>query len=309
MKLTPGDDVLDLLGRAQRDVLIVAPFIRARALVRLLDRVLPTASITVVTRWRPADLLAGASDLDVFDLAQSRSVRLLLRHDLHAKLFAADDQCLVGSANVTDTALGWRTPANLELITPIARTAPSIIRFEEELLAGAVPATAQDKQRLRELVDRLASQASIVIAEAADDQTTPGLLAPDWVPRTMNPEELYLVYAGDGERVSRRALHAMHDELAHLGVAPGMSEGDFRAWVAATITQTPLIRGVTQRIEEQGAMTEPALEQLLAGLGVATSDYPAHQGLVAIQRWLDYFLPDQYQTTQDSIKIIRATNL
>ena len=58
-----------------------------------------------------------------------------------------------------------------------------------------------------------------------------------------------------------------------------------------------------------GSMTEPALEQLLAGLGIPASDYPAHQGLVAIQRWLDYFLPAQYQTTQDSIKIIRATNL
>ena len=309
MTLMPGDDVLDLLSGARRDVLIVAPFIRARALERLLDRVLPEATITVVTRWRPADLLAGASDLDVFVLAQSRSAQLLLRHDLHAKLFAADDDCLVGSANVTDTALGWRTPANLELLVPIARTAPSIIRFEEELLVGAVPATAQDVQRLRDLVDRLASQASIVIAETADDQTTPGLLAPDWVPRTMNPEELYLVYTGDGSRVSRRALHAMRDEIAQLGVVPGMSEGDFRAWVAASITQTPLIRGVTQRIEEQGAMTEPALEQLLASIGISTSDYPAHQGLVAIQRWLDYFLPAAYQTTQDSIKIIKATNL
>ena len=215
----------------------------------------------------------------------------------------------MGSANVTDTALGWRTPANLELLVPIARTAPSIIRFEEALLVGAVPATAQDVQRLQDLIDRLASQPSIVIAETADDQTTPGLLAPDWVPRTMNPEELYLVYAGDGEQVSRRALHAMRDEIAQLGVAPGMSEDDFRAWVAASITQTPLIRGITQRIEEQGSMTEPALEQLLAGLGIPASDYPAHQGLVAIQRWLDYFLPAQYQTTQDSIKIIKATNL
>lgn len=238
--ITSGSAALSVLGRS------TLPTRRADVPWRAPQR------DTVVTRWRPADLLAGASDLDVFDLAQSRSARLLLRHDLHAKLFAADDECLVGSANVTDTALGWRTPANLELLVPIARTAPSIIRFEDELLADAVPATAQDVQRLQDLIDRLASQASIVIAEIADDQTTPGLLAPDWVPRTMNPEELYLVYAGDGEQVSRRALHAMRDEIAQLGVAPGMSEDDFRAWVAASITQTPLIRGITQRIEEHG---------------------------------------------------------
>ena len=306
---TPGDDVTSLLSDAQDNALIVAPFIRAAALARLLDSVPHGVEISVVTRWRPADLLAGASDLDVFDITEALSIPLMLRHDLHAKLFAADDRCLVGSANVTDTALGWRTPSNLELLTSVSRTTPDIVEFEQTLLAGAVRATEEQRDRLRELVDRLSDQPAIVIPETADDETTPGLLLPSWVPRIMNPDELYFVYTGEEHRVSRTAVAVMREELAQIGVAPGMGEADFRAWVAAAIAQTPLVGGVMERIDTDGAITEAALEELLDRIGIDVSAYSAHDGLQVLQRWLTHFLPNQYQTAQDSIKLIKAKDM
>ena len=75
-----------------------------------------------MTRWRLADLLAGVADLGVYDAAVAKGAHLYLRYDLHAKLFVADDRCLVGSANVTDTALGWRSPENLELLVTVLRS-------------------------------------------------------------------------------------------------------------------------------------------------------------------------------------------
>ena len=302
----PGDDLTSLLSSAERSALIVAPFIRTAALARLLDSIPDEVETSVVTRWRPADILAGASDLDIFDLTEARTVPLLLRHDLHAKLFAADDRCLVGSANVTDIALGWRAPSNLELLTPVSRAASRIVAFEDALFAGAVRATREQQDRLRDLVERLSDQPHIVIAETAEDAPTPGLLLPNWAPRTKNPDELYLVYTGDEARVSRTALPAMREELAQLGIVPGIGEADFRAWIAATIAQTPLVGGVMQRIDEEGSMTEAALKQLLDDLGVGAGNYPAHEGLQVLQRWLTHFLPAQYQTTQDSIKLIQA---
>lgn len=306
---TPGDDVTSLLSGAQRDVLIVAPFIRSEALTRVLDSIPDGVETTVVTRWRPADVLAGASDLEVFDLAESRSIPLFLRHDLHAKLFAADDKCLVGSANVTQTALGWRFPANLELMTSARRTAPEIVEFEHSLLSGVVRATMQQRDRLRDLVERLSDQPAIIIPEIPDDGNTPGLLLPSWVPRIMNPDELYLVYSDAADQVSRAATPMMRKELEQLGVAPGMGEADFRLWVAAAITQTPLVSGVMQSIDEQGSMTESSLEELLGRVGVDVSTYPVHEGLQVLQRWLTHFLPAQYQTAQDSIKLIKAKDI
>ena len=301
-----GDDLTSFLNSAERTALVVAPFIRTKALARLLESIPDAVETSVVTRWRPVDLLAGASDLDVLDLTESRSIPLLLRHDLHAKLFAADDRCLVGSANVTDTALGWRTPSNFELLTLVPRAHPSIIAFEEQLLVGSVRATREQQSRLRDLVERLREQPDIIVPEIADDESTPGLLPSDWAPRSMNPEELYVVYLGKDEKVSRTALSTMRKELAQLGVAPGMSEAEFRAWVAAAVAQTPLVSGVMERIEAEGSMTEEALGRLLVDIGVDLATYSAHEGVQVLQRWFSHFLPAQYQTAQASIKLIKA---
>ena len=160
-----GDDIVSLLTKARRDVLIVAPFMRSSPLARLLQSIQESVNVLIVTRWRPADIVAGASDLGVFDLTEANSIPLLLRHDLHAKLFIADDHCLIGSANVTATALGWRAPSNLELLAPADRSSPKISTFLTELKAGSVPATRGHQVRLRDLVEQLRLKQSFIVPE------------------------------------------------------------------------------------------------------------------------------------------------
>ena len=304
---TPGDDITSLLCGAQKSALIVAPFMRSEALSRLLDSIPVGTETTVITRWRPADLLAGASDLGVYDIAESKKIPLYLRHDLHAKFFAADDMCLIGSVNVTLTALGWRTPANLELLTPVARTVDHIVEFEEALLSGSVRATAEQRDRLEELLERLWGLPDVISSEI-DDETTKGLLPPNWVPRTRNPEELYSVYCGNCD-VGRSALQMMQEDLKQIGAVPGMNEEEFRAWVAATINQTPLVGRVIQRIDREGQVTEAVLSDLLSKIGVDATEYRAREVLEVLERWLTYFLPTKYETARDSIKLIKAKEL
>ncbi len=300
---TLGDDITSLLRSAQNSVLIVAPFMRSEALSRLLDSIPVGTETMAVTRWRLADLLAGASDLGVYDLAESKKIPLYLRQDLHAKFFAADDMCLIGSANVTLTALGWRTPANLELLTPAVRTADYIVEFEETLLSGSVRATVEQRDRLEELLGRLQRLPAIMLE--TEDGRTKGLLPPSWIPRVRNPEELYSVYCGDSD-VSRTTLQTIREDLAQIGTIPGMDEDEFRAWVAATINQTLLVSRVLQCIEEKGEVTEAALNDLLVEVGDDIGEYRPRDVLEVLERWLTYFLPTQYETARDSIKLIRA---
>lgn len=305
---TPGESLIALLASASRSALIVAPFVRTSALNRLLDVIPKGIDTKIVTRWRPGDLLAGASDLGTLDAAEARSIPLLLRWDLHAKLFAADGQCLVGSANVTSTSLGWREPSNLEFLTTVDRGRPDVLEFEGALLAGAVPATRELQVSLRQLVERL-GPASTSVSDLDDSGVCIGLLPLGWVPRTMNPEELYLVYAGNVDRVSRRWLPVMQTELDLLGVRPGLDEDDFRVWVAGSIAQTPLVSRVMREIETAGSLTESSLASLLHEIGIRPRDYEPRAGIQMLERWLTYFLPDQYQTIQDSIKLIRAKDV
>ena len=305
----PGVVVTELLASAERDVRIVAPFIRSAALERLLAAVPKGVETTVVTRWRPLDILAGASDLGVFEVAKTRNVRLLLRHDLHAKLFVADERCLVGSANVTATALGWREPTNLELLATVNRQTPEIRDFETTLFATVIPATVAERDQMIALVDRLRNRLGPQAELLAATEDVPSLIPPTWVPRVSNPEDLYAVYCGELDAASRNTRPTMLEELALLGMAPGMLEGEFRNQVALAIAQAPVVKEALLLIDETGDVTEAEFDDLLNRLQADRPVGAIADSLIVLQRWLSHFMPENYETTQESIRLIRAKRL
>lgn len=299
-----GEEVAALLGGASRRVVVVAPFMRSAVLGRLLSDVSPDVEVTIVTRWRLADLAAGASDLGVFDVARKKEAGLYIRQDLHAKFFAADDRCLVGSANVTSAAFGWREPANLELLIPVERTVAEVVAFEADVLRRAVPASRALRDCLAKLLedDRVWSVGE---TEAFRRSADLDVLAPDWIPYARNPEELYAAYCGEGD-VSRIARETMLQELRTIGVPPGLSREEFRTWVGASLSGSVLVGAVLRRIDEVGQMTEADLAQVMGGMGVAAEDRQAREVLEVLERWLTCFLPTEYETARDSVKLVRS---
>lgn len=82
---------------------VICPFIKARALERLLS--LNPASIQVITRFNLVDFAEGVSDIEALRMlldagAQVRGVR-----KLHAKLYLFASRAIVTSANLTQAAL------------------------------------------------------------------------------------------------------------------------------------------------------------------------------------------------------------
>ena len=304
--MSTGDAVTDLLGSTRRDAMVIAPFMRAVALDRLLGAVPEGVSTTVVTRWRPLDILSGASDLATLDVTEARNIRLLLRHDLHAKLFIADERCLVGSANVTATALGWRDPSNLELLAPVARRTVEIQRFEATLLADPIPATADERDRMTDLVARLRERLGPLDPRAVMAEADTSLIPATWVPRAANPEDLFAVYRGDLDRVSRTARPTMLTELTLLGLAPGMTKREFHVRVGAAIAQAPVVREVLSVIARTGDVTEDEFEEILRRLAPDALVGSVAASLIVLQRWLSHFMPESYETVQESIRLIQA---
>lgn len=301
-----GDYLISFLKEASNNVLIAAPFIRSAALSRLLESIPESVDTRIITRWRPADVLSGASDLGVYDIAEAKSIPLLLRNDLHAKLFIADDQSIVGSANVTEIALGWRQPPNLELLVQVNPFSSGIEAFVEELITGSVRATRIHQHHLARLVEQLSSSPPTAFNEVSKGETTSSVLPPNWIPRAMNPEELYDVYSlGHEADVSRTTLPGMLEEVARFSVIPNLSEPEFIAWIACSIIQTPLVQGVFEHIGCQGSVNEIALTQLLNNIGIKDDNSP-RAVLLTLQRWLTHFLEDSYETTPESIRLMRT---
>jgi hypothetical protein len=111
----------DLLAKniasATRSITIISAFITSSGLSWVLrSGIRRDLLVTIITQWSPGDLLAGASDLDAYTLAQDQGWKFRLLPKLHAKALLIDDlRLFVGSANVTAFGLSLVPGGNREL--------------------------------------------------------------------------------------------------------------------------------------------------------------------------------------------------
>lgn len=239
------------------------------------------------------------------DIAKTRNIPLFLRNDLHAKLYVADNRCLVGSANVTETALGWRTPSNLELLVPVDREDVIVREFIEDLFRNPVLANDLQRDRLQLLLDDVRQQKDFSISSVVD-ASLPNLLPANWAPTIKTPEDIYALYSGDEQRVLRSAIDVTRTELQRFRVPHGLNEASFRSWIGAMLAQAPIVEKTINHIEHSADISESMFQVLLLDVGVDAEEYPVRDRMMVLQRWLEYFLDGDYELVADSVKLVRS---
>jgi len=145
-RLSSGENRIDMwqeLGEKlatqaedSRYVFIVAPYIKAQTLKRILQRVKLMNQLVCITRWSVDELIQGVSDISVRKIAQEAGGKFMLHQRLHAKYYRFDAQIFVGSANVTDRAMGWSSLSNLEILHRVNDEFDHN-GFEKEVLCGS----------------------------------------------------------------------------------------------------------------------------------------------------------------------------
>lgn len=236
------------------------------------------------------------SDLEIWPLIKKRPhSSLWLRSDLHAKYYRFDEQCLVGSANLTAKALGWSSSPNLELLLPLPASNPYLQDFEAELLKGCLPVDESLYQQMLKTVQLLKSESitsTILTVEEVSNEVR-GEDFGSWLPTLRNPEELYLAYSGQWQRLTTAARETATQDLKYLSVWPHLRPKAFQAYVGALLLQHPLIRQVDALVETPQRFG--AVRDLLATLAGRTyAEFNANRAWQTLMRWLLYFLPERY---------------
>ena len=215
-----GTAVTSLVASVQRSVVIVAPFITDRAFGRLLEVLPAQAGLLVVTRWRARDVAAGVSDTRIMDRIGERAGRLLLHPLLHAKIYVADQRCaLVGSANISDAALGFRPEANREVLVVVQPLPTTLFALLRRIEREAVEAS----EEFRRAIEAAAAELEPGAAPNRGPAVAEGGAVPEWYPSLRNPERLYTLY-GTLEGASADEREAAVEDLAELGIDDGLSE-------------------------------------------------------------------------------------
>lgn len=294
MSELPGDQLLSLCRGAQGPVVLVAPFIKVGAFTRVLDATPAALPVTCVTRWRPEEVAAGVSDLEVLDRVRSRpEARLFLHPHLHAKFYRAGSIALLGSANITGRALGWSEPANLELLVEVDPLAPHLQAFETALFSSVL----QADEAIRDAVAIAASalKAALPPAPSWTREFVPGQVVSSafWLPMCPRPDLLYRVYSETiGDRLLANARGLGEQDLAFLGAPPGLIEPAFNGYVAAMLRQVRWIQDL-DRLTNQGLTDHMAAETIARSLPPEHDVSPEDLWGVT-KEWLMHFFPGDY---------------
>ncbi|PRX97905.1 phospholipase D family protein [Allonocardiopsis opalescens] len=266
-----------LLSHAKGRVVLVAPFIKRSIFEAALHCVsTDVAEIRCITRWVPSEIAAGVSDPEIIQLAANDPrIQIHLCHALHAKLYIADELCLVGSANLTAKALGKTSDSNLEILIEASTSHPGVQRLLSTLEGMTSPATASLAEFMRE-------QAEMVLPTTASSILGVQVTADLWTPSTREPARLYQFYRGSrGMPASIRK--GVLSDLAYLDLPAGLSEERFNDAVQTRLRDIP---GLLELLG-QPRLSPEDLRQVIAGRG--KSDEEVRVMTDTLAAWLAHF--------------------
>lgn len=156
----------------------------------------------IIVRWQFCDLAAGASDLDLYEVAKNSGWRLYFQQDLHAKVFLFDNLLFTGSYNLTSRGLAGAPPAgNIEYGVKCPST-PEFVHWFDSLVSRSVEVDDELYQAIQSDLEnyRKVSGAVIPIRKGFSQevntlvtrrQAVPSLFLHD-LPHTSSPEILMI---------------------------------------------------------------------------------------------------------------------
>jgi len=297
-----GDQLISVLCNAQRSVRIAAPFIKAHALERVLLAIPEGVNVTCIARMRPEDVASGVCDLEVFDCLHERSGAAFLIHPhLHAKFFAADTSCLVGSANLSQTALGWRSPSNFELLIELSTTEHGLEEWWADLLGQSIEATEALRDAIKDEAARLKNSGQpITRPEVEQDRIKDDSV---WVPECPRWTGLWEAYSGDEDQLPSSALVSAKSDLTALGLPPGLNEAGFKKAIQTSFRQTQIFHHLDQ-LSKEGLSDLTANQLLIDVCGIEPRN--AERRWQLLKYWLSGLYPDEFRVEVNQEVLVKG---
>ena len=283
---TQGDRIRALFSEA-KSAIIVAPFIKVNALNSLLESVPNDIPLSCITRWEPREIANGVSDLEVLQLLQKRgNSKLSIVERLHAKLYIADDKCLIGSSNVTLAGFGEAdVKNNIEVLVEMTTKHPDVSKTIEEIQRNAIEATEAMAFSVRKLADNM-----IKFDEESESKSSE-----TWFPISRNPERAFQVYASPPTEFISNADRILLKDIAECNILPGLSENLFDEVVRSRLSEIPMASFILDGTSDVVYRKSEA-DLLLAQM--TTDQWSPNDIWNAFVTWMAYFYSERVITQE-----------
>ena len=218
--------------------------------------------------------------------------------DLHAKLYMADDLCLVGSANLTATALGWSRRSNVELLISADSTNSDIARLLERLKESK-PAT--EKVRL-EIQERAATLTTTTLDEGLEVKGDADVRRQPWLPRCAAPDRLFEIYQNSATTaVVEGTREDGLDDLQDLLIRNGLGQQEFNNAVRETLLLMPAFARIIREVPQ--VITDAKGVSFVEDARPDLSGNDASVQWRIIRDWIQAFFDDEFEVAPDSFVI------
>ena len=273
-------DILERIFREAEDIVIAAPYIKANALSRVLANASAGISLVCVTRWQVQDIAMGTSDVECRTIVNEFGGVFELHPTLHAKYYRADEKVLVGSANLTYSALGWSAEPNLEILCT-AGTDFDANAFEQQLLDDSREISNKEFARWQS-IESIGFQDALLSGGNSPHLNT-------WRPITRNPENFLLAYKGLIDDIaSPDEQQAALQDLETLQVPVDLTDEQVENWVSRCLLTSQFVQTVLQM---QNVDVIAAANSLANTYNLNITD--ARRSTETVQIWHKFLMSDQ----------------
>ena len=275
----PGDLLRNHCTDARR-LVIAAPYIKEDALSMILAGLDPLASLVCVTRWSLNELVTGVSDVQCRAIVKEFGGSFKLHPFLHAKYYRIDDIVLIGSANLTSSAMGWSVQPNLEILCHAGDD------FDSD---GFQRALFQDAREVSDEEYLYWETVSHIATQDVGTSTGSQMQLRTWKPRTRDPRNFMLIYRDKNvELASFDEQQAALSDLSTLQIPLDLADEEVHAWISACLLSASFVNSVIQL--HNMAVDEPSSRRMLADQ-YALSITEARRLVESVESWLFFFVP------------------
>lgn len=247
---TPLADPLFRIG--QRGILLISPFVQQPALKQVVESFSNTDSLQVVTRWEPADIISGVSDLEVYPYLKERGIPLYIHSRIHLKLTVFDgDRAFHSSANITNRGLGLTGSPNIEIGSQVELVSDDWLRIYE-LLEGSIRVDDSIYEQALQYLSENKEECPPLPKLTYHSEESPKEFSRHSLPFVQDPDALWVYYSEDKFDGSRAKF--VHDLMLYSVQRPGLGHDAFFQQLEVNFKAHPFINSIAQYVRHEGEL-------------------------------------------------------
>lgn len=288
---TNGEKIRSLLRESHEQVSIIAPYIKTRALKSLLEVIPNDTNIMCVTCWHPIDVASGYSDPEIIELfGQRGNFSIYLVDNLHAKIYIAGVNCLVGSSNVTLAGFGESENSNIEILIKTDIYNSDVKSVLSEIMQNTKPATFEIAKSIRRIADSI----DVSSLSLTDSYV--------WLPKSRTPEKSFDYYCNPPSEHLFEVDRILLQDIATANFQPGLSMVEYNEQIRLLLLNFPFAHSIIENPIDRIISFEDSHSYFeeYSGDGFSSEDL-----WIAFVKWMVYFFEDEVMEKEITKKALR----